>query len=78
MTEEIVYLEVDGEELLPCPFCGGLAVIFLAGDGYAAPQNPSDDDGKVYTVECAVCGMGSLEYFHSPKEALQVWNKRGQ
>lgn len=76
--EETIYLEVNGEKLLSCPFCGGIAIIYLAGNGYRDPQNPDDKDGKVYTVECVVCGMGNLEYFHSPKEALQAWNKRGQ
>lgn len=76
MTKEIVFTSVDGEELLPCPFCGAMAIIFLCGSGYPDPHNPSDEDGDVYTVKCDCCGMGNLEYFHSPKEALQAWNRR--
>ncbi len=67
-TEETVYIAVNGEELLPCPFCGGTAVIFMSGN---------DTTGRRFSVQCAVCGMGNsgVEYV-SPEEALRAWNRR--
>lgn len=69
-TEETVYIAVNGEELLRCPFCGGSAVIFMSGNGTT---------GRRFSVQCAVCGMGNsgVEYV-SPEEALRAWNRRGE
>lgn len=68
--EEVVTLSVDGEELLPCPFCGGTAVIFMSGNG---------ESGSLYSVECILCGMGnSGVIYRNPQEALKAWNNRGR
>lgn len=67
--EEIACTSVDGEELLPCPFCGGIAIIFQTGN---------DKDGQLYNVQCMVCDMGGHGYFTSRKNALRVWNRREQ
>lgn len=74
-VDEIVMTSVDGEELLPCPFCGGFAIVWQCGQNPPDP-NDSTDDGKIYSVRCAVCGMGDTGYFHKPKESLQAWNRR--
>lgn len=78
MAEEIVYLEVDGEKLLPCPFCGSdTAAIYMSGNGWPNP-NDYNKPSKTYTVECMTCGIGNRGFFYSPKEALQAWNRREQ
>lgn len=74
-AEEIVMFDVDGEELLPCPFCGGTAVIFLSGNGFTDPKNP-EGTGELYSAQCVVCDAGSTGEYRSPREALKAWNTR--
>ncbi|MBR0167167.1 MAG: hypothetical protein IJQ08_00700 [Synergistaceae bacterium] len=75
--DEIVMTSVDGEELLPCPFCGGFAYIWQCGQNGRDP-NDSTNDGRLYSVDCAICGVSNYGYFRKPKDALRAWNRRGQ
>ncbi len=51
------------ENLKPCPFCGGKAVL---NTGY--PMG-------LWTVRCNEC-RGKISRYHSRKEAEAAWNRR--
>ena len=52
------------DELKPCPFCGGEAV--MDSDGYYR---------KTFWVSCTYCGC-STQSFWTEKESVEAWNKR--
>lgn len=61
------------EELKPCPFCGGEAVMqkrvgATGRDGY-----------KVYRIYCSKCGViqCDMEYY-SERDAISAWNRRAK
>lgn len=59
----------DSIQLLPCPFCGGKAVVAR-----------SDDEPPVYFAGCeSLWCRGSavtLQHWRSPEEAAELWNRR--
>jgi Lar family restriction alleviation protein len=69
-TEAISVVMEKGKkmaELLPCPFCGGEAVV-IAQDF---------DDGDVwYRPECTKCKCGWRENVETIDEAIEKWNAR--
>ncbi len=52
------------DELKPCPFCGGKAIL------QSAP--PQDN----YFVSCRKCGATTMKYFPGKEEAAVMWNRR--
>lgn len=54
-------------ELKPCPFCGGEALLITFRDEYRR-LNPS-------VVHCSVCDVESKVYLRK-KEAIEAWNRR--
>ena len=50
------------EELKPCPFCGGLAVVCKF-------------DFELYAATCVSCGSRG-KYASSEPEAVEHWNRR--
>lgn len=52
------------EKLLPCPFCGGEALL-----GY------DNHNQTAYWAQCSDCGIATLESFHK-EEIIQLWNAR--
>jgi Lar family restriction alleviation protein len=48
------------EELKPCPFCGGNAILYAAGIPY---------------VRCDNCGTQTTAY-QTPDHAITAWNRR--
>jgi Lar family restriction alleviation protein len=52
---------LSNEELLPCPFCGGNAVLF--------------DDNGPFLVECETCRAASGRSPY-PNKAIAAWNSR--
>ena len=55
-------------ELLPCPFCGGKAIIMNA-------QKPFERRRRAFAA-CMVCGVEMPRIARSKKEAAAVWNRR--
>lgn len=55
--------EMMYEELKPCPFCGGEAVLI------------SNDKEQLYSVECQSCDCGTCDHL-GPEIAIDVWNRR--
>lgn len=56
-------------QLMPCPFCGGEAVVLGCGYGHR--------------VECEICGSGTIYFKHgidtdeeSYRMAIEAWNRR--
>lgn len=58
-------------ELLPCPFCGGVAHIIYDHD---VVEESSEKDWA-YTVECCACAASS-GLCYSKEQAIEAWNKR--
>ena len=55
----------DNRQVLPCPFCGGEAVII---------ENYTGNEGY---VECPHCHIGTQVYeYRELQEAIEAWNKR--
>ena len=54
-------------ELKPCPFCGGEAILGTWRDEYRR-LNPS-------AVHCSVCHVETRIY-ERKKEAIEAWNRR--
>lgn len=52
------------EELKPCPFCGGEAVLF-AYEIFCE-----------HSVRCKSCYCGTEEGYRTGKEAIEAWNRR--
>ena len=58
---EFAWLNLEyKEELKPCPFCGGTAILYDAGIPY---------------VRCDTCGTQTTAY-QTPDEAIAAWNRR--
>ena len=55
-----------GEELLPCPFCGGEASVAVSLGDQGEPIT--------YRVKCE-CGI-STDYFKKKNMAIIAWNRR--
>ena len=60
----------EEENLLPCPFCGGIPEL-----------HESDNWGGIYTIFCTGCGaeVGDdccLEYGTDKETAIYLWNRR--
>lgn len=49
-------------ELLPCPFCNGIAELVV-------------DTYGVYYVQCLFCECGT-KYNPTEKDAVETWNRR--
>lgn len=61
---------MDPRELLPCPFCGGVADFV----------DVQDEDGRGVAVSCDGCGVGSRIYYPLKDDATRpagdAWNDR--
>ncbi|MGI6155714.1 MAG: Lar family restriction alleviation protein [Enterococcus lemanii] len=58
------------DKLLPCPFCGGKALIKRTPDyGSERPR---------LFVTCCVCGVETPRIGRNKKEVLAAWNRRAQ
>ena len=64
------------ENLKPCPFCGGKALIFVAGQDFSGKESCPDKITYFYNVQCLKCGMGHIGDFNTYQEALKAWNRR--
>ena len=57
-------------ELLPCPFCGGVAEYI----------RDRDDGGNFVAVQCTGCGCGSGKHYpladYAAPNAAREWNRR--
>ena len=58
---------INGITLLPCPFCGGEAIVTCAGRGKYQTQ-----------VRCTRCNCTLSEWFASKKAAVEAWNTRAE
>ena len=58
-----------GEELLPCPFCGGDAQRFTIGE-----DEPNNAGGDV--ISCTRCGASSHVEFGRKENLVSRWNTR--
>lgn len=56
------------DELKPCPFCGGKAVM-------AKPQRLTFLNRKVKRPNCIKCGA-TMFVWKSKEKAIEEWNKR--
>ena len=56
------------EELLPCPFCGGKALLIL--------QCYEDENDKWFRVECENRCVIQYNSSESEEDAIQTWNRR--
>lgn len=66
---------MSGEELKPCPFCGGKADIWKK----QYPNGYIDGVWKTRTTwvaDCSVCDCVCSEIFKTKKEAIEAWNRR--
>lgn len=57
-------------ELKPCPFCGGEAIIH---------KRAYDNRGGLphdFTVYCDKCHASVRHYYPTEKEAIEAWNRR--
>ena len=54
--------EAPTEKPLPCPFCGGTAILYAEGIPY---------------VRCVNCGTQTTAY-QTPAEAIAAWNRRAK
>lgn len=62
------------QELKPCPFCGGEAVV----DHWelSSPDEGWEDEREdIYYIVCSECGSETYEY-RSKEEAIEAWNRR--
>lgn len=57
----------ETQELKPCPFCGGKAMVEEFRDG--------DDPQPLFVATCEVCPVKTYDQF-SAQEAIRVWNAR--
>lgn len=58
---EFAWLDLEyKEELLPCPFCWGEAILYKSGIPY---------------IRCNTCGTQTTAY-QTPDEAIAAWNRR--
>ena len=55
-------LEAPAEKPLPCPFCGGTAILYATGIPY---------------VRCSNCGTQTTAY-KTPEGAVAAWNRRAK
>jgi len=53
--------------LKPCPFCGGEAFII---------EHKFYKLNSAFGVRCNECGSESRQFFDSPNEAAEAWNRR--
>ena len=61
------------EELKPCPFCGGEAV--LDRDGYWREDGWKETE---YYVACVKCLPGVKVFYNEhKKDTVKCWNRRG-
>ena len=60
--------EVSEVKLLPCPFCGGKAKIYVA---------PETDSAHYCCVECTLCKASTHKHIdYLTDTAVSEWNKR--
>ncbi len=65
--------------LLPCPFCGGMAIVYEHGDN---PSEGTEFEDSCYMqhdawlVGCEVCDVWQLTEDDEPDEAATLWNTR--
>lgn len=59
---------MPNEELKPCPFCGGEAVIWT--------MDEFDDGDFYYRAECRNCQAGFGVNHETKEEAIESWNRR--
>ena len=58
-------------ELKPCPFCGGEAILVEL-----TPTPYNDQLLTYYSVGCIDCGIGFYE--NTEDEAIAAWNRRAE
>jgi Lar family restriction alleviation protein len=79
--EEYMYQvleEINLQQLLPCPFCGGGAVLCESSLSFKRiwPLGYFNDKDKThYWVKCEQC-ESSQYHFDTPEESVKFWNKR--
>lgn len=65
------WLELEHEELKPCPFCGGEARV---DDDLCH----SDMSKTFYSVICKKCGARTTNNFTLKEDAIEQWNRRAK
>ena len=64
----------DGQKLKPCPFCGGVSVIYEHG---RIPELPHLSVEVAHKDRCPLVGaMGMVPMFETEAEAIAAWNHR--
>lgn len=60
------------EKLLPCPFCGGEAIV---SEHYNSMwrENPTD-----FCVRCKKCLSATMRYYSTRDKAIAAWNRRAE
>ena len=56
--------------LKPCPFCGD--------DRVHITEHRFHNLSNSYGVECFNCKTQSYQFFDTPKEAVEAWNRRAK
>ena len=57
-------MELMGQSVKPCPFCGGEGIVY-----------PDYEEGIQYSVMCRSC-HACTDYKRTAAEAIATWNRR--
>ena len=71
MHDFIRYSEIDENKILPCPFCGGHAVLIKT---YC--KDTKYIGYHIFHGNCSLAGALRTSSFNTPEEAIKMWNKR--
>lgn len=70
-------------DLLPCPFCGGEAEMFVENDNRIEPLVPGSNlrfdvfvNNEYFGVKCPKCDMAQTNPFIEREYAITAWNTR--
>lgn len=64
-------MQIYTQNLKKCPFCGG--------EGYIDDhffKTLSEDSCRTYGVVCRDCGVQTRQFYDTPDEAAEAWNRR--